>query len=344
VWDGVSPRPVFLHTGWRSAGTWLWSRFRALPGVQAYYEPLHTTLASRPRVLLDARSDSWASGHPAMEAPYFQEYLPLMARHWWRLRRWGRREGVRHYDEAFEIDRFNQVPPDAEALARYLDHLLQHAERQQRTPVLKFCRSMGRMAWMMQRYPQAAHVAVLRHPIEQYASMRTQLLQHDNPGFFEMGLQVLCANRGVPRVARVLSALDCPLPARLEGPAQVRARTDSAHYRAFLALWLLQVLAIAPSVSAVVDSDELGLDEHYNRQTAERLARLTGLTLDLRDARAKPLAVSPHNCEAQLGLDWRALTDLHGRAWALARQETVGNEGCQLPWIERKLSLSQCPA
>lgn len=337
----IGERPVFLHTGWRSAGTWLWSHFRALPGVMAYYEPLHPLLAGRRRALQRAHPDAWASGHPDMDAPYFQEYLPLLRRHWLRLRRWGRAEGVRHYSQAFETDRFNAVPPDAEALGHYLDHLLRHARRRRRTPVLKFCRSMGRMAWMMQRYPEAVHVAVLRHPIDQYASMRTQMLRHDNPGFFDMGLQVLCANRGVPRVARVLSALDCALPARMDGPGQVRARSASAHYRAFLALWLLQVLAVPPQVAAVVDSDAMGLDAAYNRRTSEALARLTGLAPDLGDARARPLPLSPGNCEAELGLPWVELAGLHAKAWALARHETAGNDGHLLHWIDGKLSLAE---
>ena len=333
-------QPVFLHTGWRSAGTWLWSRFRSLPEVMGYYEPLHPLLATRPRMLMGACTENWPSGHPSMEAPYFQEFLPLMQRHWLRLRRWGRREGVRHYDRVFEIDRFNAVPADAQALDRYVCHLLAHAQRHQRIPVLKFCRSMGRMAWMMQRHPSAVHVAVLRQPLDQYASMRTQLVRHDNPGFFGMTLQVLCTNRGVPRVARVLSALGCLLPARLEGPRQVHGMSGAEHYRAFLALWLLQALAIPPQVSAVIDSDALGLDADYNRQVGEVLAQLTGLRIDLSDARARPLALAPENCDATLGLSWGELTRLHERARAVAHQEMAGGDAHLLPWIDAKLSLA----
>lgn len=332
-------RPVFLHTGWRSCGTWLWSRFRSLPQVMAYYEPLHPLLADKSGNVRKAHPQAWDSGHPDMEMPYFHEYLPLMQRHWFRLRRWGRTEGIRHYSPTFETDRFNAVPPDAEALGRYIDHLLRHARRQRRTPVLKFCRSMGRMAWMMQRYPDAAHVAVLRHPIDQYASMRTQLLRHGNPGFFDMGLQVLCVNRGVPRVARVLAALECSLPARMDASGQAGARSASAHYRAFLALWLLQVLAVPSQVSAVVDSDALGLDATYNQHVRDMLGTLTGLSPDLSGALARPLTLSPDSCEAELGLPWTELAGLHARARLLVHQETAGNDGHLLSWIDGKLSL-----
>jgi hypothetical protein len=36
---------VFLHTGWRSAGTWVWSRLRELDTATGFYEPLSNVLA-----------------------------------------------------------------------------------------------------------------------------------------------------------------------------------------------------------------------------------------------------------------------------------------------------------
>ncbi|MGE8488647.1 MAG: hypothetical protein ACN6OQ_09920, partial [Paraburkholderia nemoris] len=36
---------VFLHTGWRSAGTWVWSRLRALDSATGFYEPFSNVLA-----------------------------------------------------------------------------------------------------------------------------------------------------------------------------------------------------------------------------------------------------------------------------------------------------------
>jgi hypothetical protein len=39
-------KAVFLHAGYRTAGTWLWSCFRRLNEVTAYYEPLHEMLST----------------------------------------------------------------------------------------------------------------------------------------------------------------------------------------------------------------------------------------------------------------------------------------------------------
>jgi len=43
---------IFLHSGWRSCGTWLWEALRECRTVRAYYEPLHEDLDSLDRAAL----------------------------------------------------------------------------------------------------------------------------------------------------------------------------------------------------------------------------------------------------------------------------------------------------
>ena len=69
---------IFLHTGWRSAGTWVWSRFRALQTVTAFYEPLHPILGDLREADIPALEPTWTSGHPTLTAPYFTEYRPFI--------------------------------------------------------------------------------------------------------------------------------------------------------------------------------------------------------------------------------------------------------------------------
>ena len=52
-------RGIFLHTGWRSAGTWVWSRFRALQTVTAFYEPLHPILGDLTAADIPAFEPIW---------------------------------------------------------------------------------------------------------------------------------------------------------------------------------------------------------------------------------------------------------------------------------------------
>jgi hypothetical protein len=157
--------PVFLHTGWRTAGTWLWSRFREIPGTHCFYEPLHEALAGLSQdEIARVSSNSWASGHPALTRPYYHEYAGLLN---------ADGIGVRQYRKAFAIDRL-LCPPEMwlAGLRDYLGGLIVAARENDAVPVLKFCRSTGRMAWMRRNFPQAVHVAVLRNPASQWASAR----------------------------------------------------------------------------------------------------------------------------------------------------------------------------
>ena len=124
-------RPVFLHTGWRTAGTWLWSRFREMPGVEAYYEPLHEALERISLARIHSLSwDQWASGHPALARPYFHEFAPLLR---------PERGGVERYRAEFAIkDFFADARTPLPDLRAYVALLLDFADRRRRQPVLKF--------------------------------------------------------------------------------------------------------------------------------------------------------------------------------------------------------------
>ena len=113
---------VFLHTGWRSAGTWVWSRLRELDAVTGFYEPLSNVLAELSLADVSASRPTLTSGHPPLAAPYFDEYRPFLQE--------GAR-GVAGYRKHFSIDRFASVP-DAEfaALQAYLRNLCERTVEQ----------------------------------------------------------------------------------------------------------------------------------------------------------------------------------------------------------------------
>jgi len=141
------PSAVFLHTGWRSCGTWIWAHFRESPSVRAFYEPLHEDLATITRPKLGAvRPSSWKSGH-SNTAAYFAEYEALLSPD-------GR--GVVGYRQDFAFENYFMEPDEhSPALEAYLRSLLDSAHAEGRMPVLKFCRSLGRVAWLRRRFPGA---------------------------------------------------------------------------------------------------------------------------------------------------------------------------------------------
>ncbi len=287
---GVSPLarpPVFVHAGWRTAGTFLWSRFRALAGVSGYYEPLHELLATvSPATLAGHGPLLWASGHPRLARPYFDEFAPLLRTS---------APGVRGYRSAFATDDFFAGPDAAQpALRAYLQLLLAAARERGEQPVLKFCRSLGRASWMARNFPEAVHIAVVRNPVSQFIAAKHQFAAHDNPYFLLMPLLVLARNAAHEPVAAVLRNFAVHLPrhaadddgarARAALAAHLRRTEPEAWYRGFLAFWLLTMLGIPETVDAIIDADLLAACADYQAECAAELAVLSGVAVDLGDA------------------------------------------------------------
>jgi hypothetical protein len=335
-----SSRPVFLHTGWRTAGTWTWSRFRALRKVVAFYEPLHEVLAKGPAVVMNVRSDLWSSGHPELKDPYFREFIPLMD---------GRGAPSRHETD-FELDRFDPAPDAAyPALKAYLDSLVSAAEKQGKTAVLKFCRSMGRLRWMIRAFPDAAHIVVIRNPAAQWASMWSQMSRHGNPWFVAAPYRVLGGNLDSSRVRRVMDALGCDTPGfhalasmkPEETGEPVRAMSLELSYRVFLAHWVLSALSISKEVSVIVDSDLMGLSPRYGELCGERIRNLTGLAPDFSNARPSRFSAKSRPAEMWMGLDARSVIGWHMAADDFVQSEIGADpaEGLALSVIRSKLAM-----
>lgn len=70
---------VFLHGGWRCGSTYIWSKFRALSAVTAFYEPFsEKALKYTVQRIATGIETAWDSRHPALDEPYAAEYLPLI--------------------------------------------------------------------------------------------------------------------------------------------------------------------------------------------------------------------------------------------------------------------------
>jgi len=287
--DLSAAAPVFLHTGWRTRGTWLWSRFRALHDTTCFYEPLSEDLATLSPAAIDASDPTcWASGHPPLHRPYFAEFRPL-------LKTVAR--GVRSFDPTFAVTGFFAAPDSAmPGLRDYLASLLRAAQAEGRQPVLKFCRSLGRIGWMQQQFPQAIHVALLRNPLSQFLSAQRQFQRRDNPYFLAMPLLLLATHREIPDVAAAIRHLGVVLPSLPSAPSlrtklaacatHLRSTEPAALYRGFLAFWLATAARIPATIDLVIDSDLLTCAGDYRGQCAVDLASLTGRTIDFDDVRS----------------------------------------------------------
>lgn len=268
-------RTVFLHCGWRTASTYLWSRFRALDETVAYYEPLHEFLA---RLTPDgsdpnAAWDAGKRGHPGEDRP-FAEFVPLAVS--------GR---VANYDTAFATSCYFLAPEDGNPpLEAYLRTLEQHARTQHRSAVFGFCRSLGRAAWLKQRFPDALNIVLTRSPFDHWHSSLSQFTRHRIPYFLQMPVQIACENHSraaeLTTLARRFGLPDGrrPLPSGVYGAIVQRLPIE-----ALLSIFIeVNALAYAHALTfadIVLSIDEFASDAAYRDQTIDRIESESGLRI-----------------------------------------------------------------
>ncbi len=233
-------------------------------------------------MLAKSTSDSWRSGHPKLERPYFAEFSPLLR---------SGVPGVQGYDEAFSIDRFDGEPlGDAAPLEAYIRLLIDSATRRGEVPVFKFCRSLGRLPWFRRVFDDAVHIVVEKNPVSQWQSCRDLMTAHGNAHFVAVPFAVLAFNRDVPVVARVLDALQVALPEVPDAPQGSQVGHSLAFfkqyvagiapvdaYRAFLAHWLLTMRHAATDAHAIFDCDLAAWSPAWLARAEQWTTELTGL-------------------------------------------------------------------
>jgi hypothetical protein len=307
-------RGIFLHTGWRSAGTWVWSRFRALPQVRAFYEPLSTVIGDLKPADVPTLRPTWNSGHPPLKTPYYDEYRPFM--------REGTR-GVPGYRKRFSTDRFGAAPDrEFPAVQAYLQELTERTLDAGEMPVFKFCRSSGRLPWLKQAFPAALHVAVIRNPASQFASGWLLHQEWRNTFFVAAPFRVLGLNRQEPLVRAALEAFEVRLPP--DAPTSddayaavceqyARSVEGTNAYRAFIALWTLSAARMPDATDKVLDIDRLGLDRAYAAHAAADFQTRTGMVPRFDDARdlVDELKRTP---ERITGIDGYSMRAVHAAA------------------------------
>jgi hypothetical protein len=332
---------IFLHTGWRSAGTWVWSRFRALQTVTAFYEPLHPILGDIRAADIPALEPTWTSGHPTLTAPYFTEYRPFIQNNL---------HGVAGYRKSFSTDRFGLVPDAGfPALQAYLKNLCDQSN-QDKTPVFKFCRSLGRLTWFKSAFPQVMHAVVLRNPASQFASGWLLHQQWSNPFFVAAPFRVLGLNQAEPIVKEVIEACGVRLvPTRVTTIDEyaaaceqyVRTVEGEIAYRAFIALWILCVLRSAGDADLLVDVDRLGQSPEYASALRAQVRSQVDITPGFNGARDL-VAETRRNATRMKGIDGRLIRPINASAlnFMVSQNGSMGSRTDVTEIIKEKLALA----
>lgn len=270
---------VFLHGGWRCGSTYVWSRFRALQETLSYYEPFNEQLAScTAETILKNTEQTWDSRHPALAAPYFSEYLPLVGS-----------SGVCFYDDRFATARYFVGTQQQLFEQDYLGLLLDVARTKGRHAVLGFSRSLGRVGAIKRSF-EGCHVVLIRDPLQQWLSSRSYR-ETSQTSYFELGpLMILALAKPESPAGAIARWLHLPSLAGDTFRHQFRSlrrhfRTldDELSYRAFIAVYVLSYMHALLHADLVIDMDLLSRSPSYRQSITAAFQERVGLSPDLSD-------------------------------------------------------------
>lgn len=291
-------RAVFLHSGWRCASTYVWSRFRRNPFTTSYYEPFGESLARcSPKRIQRQTAQGWNSRHPPLALPYAEEYRPLLRPFL---------KGVPGYRRDFALKRYFPTAAGIGPEVRYVSRLIAYARRRGTHPVLGFSRSLGRAAALKHELG-GYHVLVRRDERQQWLSCRSYR-DKASLSYFELChiLILALAPEETPacRFAATLGLPDLPrgLPEQFKLlQTEMRQCSDELSYRAFIAVSLLSHAVAEPVADLVLDVDRLGRSAQYREAMRTRIRADTGLSIDFDDCRV------PHRDLAVAAVDFAAV-------------------------------------
>jgi hypothetical protein len=263
-------------------------QFRADPSTLCFYEPFNVQLAAAARELLTEPSPtSWNSGHPAGD-PYFLEYVPLLIPS----------EGVQFYHRSMEWEWFipegglnGRLRHDEH---RYIESLLQHAADRGLTPVLGFCRSLGRIVPLKRQFA-GTHIFLRRNLWSQWMSYLSQR-ENGNPWFVRTIFET-CR----PGTDDYLNSIREFYLSRVQqwaerraGPAtddyvqRLSGLSDADVFAMFMAVHLYLSVHAEMTADLTIDATRLGIDPAYRDRVRQDIVEKTGLTLSLADAAHNP--------------------------------------------------------
>jgi hypothetical protein len=301
------PRTAFLHCGWRTASTYLWSRFRALDNTVAYNEPLHELLARMPPDGSDPNADWDASkrGHPAHDKP-FAEFVPL-----------AKNGLVAGYHPRFATGSYFLAPRDNDDLLKaYIEGLQTHANHRGKHAVYGFCRSLGRVGWLRKNFPDAYNIVLTRRPYDHWQSCALQLAKNRVPYFLLMPVKIVGENqRRIPELRAVARQFSIPEPQHLTGPNGYTVLLSRLPAEAILSIFLeVYALAYTHAIShadLVLSIEDFSSNDSYRAEVIDQIEAATGLRITPGDLNLTRYTAAPGDIFAQV--DLRRISTLTAR-------------------------------
>jgi hypothetical protein len=288
---------IFLHSSWRAASTYVWAKFRSRPDTYCYFEPLNEHLFALTPEIID-RFIPWSfANHPALKAPYLEEFRPLIGSLIGLSNSGLRNSGIAGFPAHLTFGRYCAASNDSlPELENYMANLARLAMRFGRRPVYGFVRTDMRVGWFRARMP-GTHIFICRDPRRQFLSMLRQAVQ-GNPYFLQRGTVILRHNMETLAFAPLLAALEFPaieLPALLNSSDLREAFRGKLVdetvlrrlYFIFYFMWLLARQLGEPQCHLVIDIDRLSLDDSYRHEIENHLSDLVGMAISFSDCQVE---------------------------------------------------------
>ena len=304
--------PIFIHAWWRSSSTYVWAKLRQNESLRCYYEPLNERIAVLTPATIEASPEVGVSlllRHPVQTENYFAEYRDLLA------------SGTLGYTPDLAYARYLLRPDQSDiGLQAYLDGLISAASRAGRRPVLCFCRTQMRSAWIKSTFG-GVHVAQIRNPLDQWASFQV------NPYFVQKMVCIALGLRAshpsafahIERFER--QARELPRQTSHPGAGQTAIRLDERDALGiFLVIWIASAVQAVACCDRLLDVDRLSTDGDY-RFELSRWFRTIGCEVDFADC-ATPIAAESH---AGLDMFDRAVEEATGAIRSGASSLVIAN-------------------
>lgn len=269
--------PVFIHGGFRTSSTWLWSRFRRDIHFWCYYEIFNSVI---PFVdfsnFAEFSPKAWNSHHPK-SGPYYIEYLPLL------------RDNGRLSFFPFEKQRGESFTPVGGISARldevsngYVARLIDAAQTYGKQPVLTCTGMLAKVAGLKKEFG-GTHILLVRNLFSQWNSYSGQ--QRDGTSFFMIYLFDVLRFARDDRFLLYLKALSRVDDFDSADEWSSRDRYDDV-FCIFVAFHVYLLVNAARYCDVVVDGNRLASELNgYRKETEGLLARLIGHHVDLSGAR-----------------------------------------------------------
>lgn len=275
---------MFIHAWWRSGSTYVWSKLREKDSCVCYYEPLHEKIAFLTLEGVEGPPDAEISRvyrHPLQKTDYFAEYADLI------------RSDSLHFSPALSHDRYLLLPEEEdEQLEGYVGGLAKAALATHRTPVLCFCRSQMRSAWMKAIFG-GIHIALIRNPADQWASFSVD-------GYFQEKMLIIALKLrakhppvflhigAFERFAREIAKRPL-LPIEHLFHLFIKEKDALA---VFLVIWLASALQAISYSDYVLDIDLLSNDPSFKKSAADWFEAL-GISIDFSDCASPSSGTAP---------------------------------------------------